>query len=495
VRDAKASVGLSKTRSAVLAVCDAATATGLGFATNGDLSVRLAGTAAGEGRQATDGAYGRDATVMNETLARCAKVLATQSAKAGSLLVQTLAPCITTCAPETTAKVDAAFTKAITTVSRSCTPADSISLVGTDVATYLATIRTGAQRVVNAFHPGFNPARSVVSPTPSTILSPGSLPANVDVVSLVGAVPHAGYVIDVSVAGLTSSFDSATNHFTRTISVRRRRCPPEGDRPVSLRSHTTLGTISTTANLHFNLASLAPSVVINAPTSGTITPAGSITISGQVLGNLSPGRRVDGRRERHVVQSQHGCVLDVGVARADGQRHRRDGAVDRARRPTPTRRRHEGRRARLGLRVPTGNFNRLNNSGFVHVQSVIESKLDPAFAPRSSSGCPSADTRSWFSTGTKSATVVGGSAHTVATTISINNLHLDADAGQRLHRALRRRERHHQRTGRSAPDAMGDLSASVDPMNVQVTFGRLRLGVGRIICSIGSFFTDARAES
>ena len=99
VRDAKASVALSKTRSAVLAVCDAATATGLGFVTNGDLSIRLAGTAAGEGRQATDGAYGRDATVMNETLARCAKVLATQSAKAAPFLVKTLAPGITTCAP------------------------------------------------------------------------------------------------------------------------------------------------------------------------------------------------------------------------------------------------------------------------------------------------------------------------------------------------------------------------------------------------------------
>src|SRR5262245_32553748 len=105
VRDAKASVALSKTRSVVLAVCDATAATGLGFANSGDLSVRVAGTAAGEGRQATDGAYGRDATVMSDTLARCAKVLATQSAKAGSLLVKTLAPCVTTCSPASTAKV------------------------------------------------------------------------------------------------------------------------------------------------------------------------------------------------------------------------------------------------------------------------------------------------------------------------------------------------------------------------------------------------------
>src|SRR5262249_46661890 len=163
LRDAKASVALSKTRSAVLAVCDTATATGLGFASNGDLSVRVAGTAAGEGRQATDGAYGRDATVMSDTLARCAKALAAQSAKAGSLLVKPLAPGVPPCGLATPAKVDTAFTKAATSVSRSCTPADLTSLVGTDLTTYLATVRAGAQRVVNAFHPGFNPALSVVS--------------------------------------------------------------------------------------------------------------------------------------------------------------------------------------------------------------------------------------------------------------------------------------------------------------------------------------------
>ena len=498
VRDAKASVALSKTRSTVLAVCDAATATGLGFATNGDLSVRLAGTAAGEGRQATDGAYGRDATVMSDTLSRCAKMLATQSAKVGALLVKTLAPCVTTCSPASTAKVDEAFTKAATSVSHSCAPADLTSLVGTDLNTYLATVRTGAQRVVNAFHPGFNPALSVVSPTPSTILSPGSLPTTVDVVSLVGAVPHAGYVIDVSVAGLASSFDAATNHFTRTISVPTPAVPAlKATVPVSLRSHTTLGTISTTANLHFNLASLAPSVVINAPTSGTITPAGSITISGQVLGNLpqadvltvggnatsfNPGT---GAFSTSVSLGQTVNVIDATVQSIGLGTSDTDSVVVM-----------KGAALGLGSRVPTGNFNRLNNSGFIHVQSVIESKLDPAFAPSQFVGMSFGGHEVLgFSTGTKSATVVGGGAHTVATTISINNLHLDADAGSGCTVHYDAANVTINAPADLLPDAMGDLSASVDPMNVQVTFlGDSASVSGGIICSIGSFFTDARAE-
>ena len=44
------------------------------------------------------------------------------------------------------------------------------------------------------------------------------------------------------------------------------------------------------------------------------------------------------------------------------------------------------------------------------------------------------------------------------------------------------------------PDSMGNLSASVDPMNVQVTFfGDSASVSGGILCSIGSFFSDARA--
>jgi hypothetical protein len=522
VRDAKAAVALSKARAVVLGACDMTTAIALGFTGNGPLSVRLPGVAAGEGRQVADGVFGRDATAMSDTLIKCAKTLVNASAKAGAFQVKTLSPCGASCDAGTIAKVDAAFTKATNSANKGCAPADVMTLVGTNLATYLAGVRTGAQRVVNAFHPGFNPALSVVSPTPSTILTPGSLPTSVEIESLVAGISMIpGYVIDVRVAGLVATFDPASKHFKRMISVPTPAVPVlKATVPVFLTAHTTLGTVSTTANLHFNLASLAPSVVINGPTTGTITPAGSITVSGQVLGNLPEadvltvaGNSVGFNPSTGAFSTSVTLAQEVNVIQATVQ------SIGLGTTDTDSVVVLKGNALGLGSRVPMGLFNRLNNTGFAHIKSVIEADLDPAFSPSNfvgrhfggtcsscggadcgfDSDCPSCSCTGGhvvlgFSTGTKSADVAASGAHTIMTTISINNFHLDVDVGSGCTA--------HYDAGNitiNAPADLvsnaGNLGALVDPMNVQVVFTSDGASVsGGFLCSLGSFFTDVRGQ-
>src|SRR5262249_13117476 len=172
-------------------------------------------------------------------------------------------------------------------------------------------------------------------------------------------------------------------------------------------------------------------VVVDWATSGTITPSGLITVSGQVRGSLPQADVLTvggnatsfnpstGAFSTSVALGQTVNVVDATVQSIGLGTSDTDSVVVL-----------KGNALGLGSRVPTGNFNRLNNSGFLHVPSVIESKLDPAFAPAQFVGMSFGGHKILgFSTGAKSAAVTGGGAHTVATTISIDNLHLDADAG------------------------------------------------------------------
>lgn len=425
-RDAKLQAKLASTRVAVQSVCDAATAAALGFASSGALAIRVAGTAAGEGRQVTDAVYGRTPAPLSSGDSACASVLAIQSGKAGKRLVKTLVPCGAACGPAQQATVDQAFATAATAINRRCTGAQVAALTGTDLATHLAATRLGAERVVAALAPGSNPLVSVVTPTPGTILVPPSLPATVDVAAKVLGVPHAGYVNSLEVAGNDTTFDDATSQFEHALLVPS----PPATLAIFLRARTTLGTVSTTANVRFNLGTLAPSVVITSPVSGTITGGSAVTVSGQVLGDLGeadillvdgaltsfdPGTGAFSRSVSLGAGSVH--IIEASVESLGLSTQNQDSVVVL-----------KGAALPLSLRVPGANSNRLNNSGFEDVEGVVQTMLEPAFAPANFIGDEAGGgTITAFSTGSKNANVFGAGVNTVTAEISINTFHLEVD--------------------------------------------------------------------
>jgi hypothetical protein len=79
----------------------------------------------------------------------------------------------------------------------------------------------------------------------------------------------------------------------------------------------------------------------------------------------------------------------------------------------------------LGLRVPNANFNRLNDSGFNDIESIIQAALDDAFAPSEFLGDEAAGgTICEFSTGSKTVNAEGAGANTAQAEISINSFHV-----------------------------------------------------------------------
>ena len=422
-RDAKIATKLARTRATLQVVCDGATATALGFASNGALAVRVAGTAAGEGRQAADAVFGRDPGLLSPSEKACASVLTTQAGKAGKKLVKTLVPCGAACGPAEQGIVDGAYANATTAINRRCTPTIVMALTGSDLATHLALMRAGAMRVVAAFAPGSNPVVSVVTPTPGTILVPPSLPASVDVAARVLGVPHVGYVNSVEVAGQGTTYDAVANLFEHTLLVPL----PPATLPVFVRARTTLGTFSTTASVRFNLGTLAPSVAITSPASGTITPAGSITVSGQVLGNLAEADvlTVDGALTSFNPTTG---AFSRSVTLGAGSVHIIEAAVQSLSLGTTNEDSVvilKGTALPLTSRVPNANFNRLNNSGFHDVEGVVQTMLEPAFAPANFIGqSAGGGTVTAFSTGAKDATVFGAGLNTVTAEISINSFHI-----------------------------------------------------------------------
>ena len=426
LRDARVQLKLSRARIAVQNACDPATAAALGFASSGALAIRLAGSAVGEGRQATDAVFDRDPGPLSGDEAACGAMLAVQAAKAGKKLIKTLIPCGATCGPSQQSIVDAAYATATTAINRRCSPSEVAALTGSDLATHLAAMRAGAQRVVAAMAPGSNPLVSVVTPAPGTIITPPALPASVDVAARVLGVPHAGYVNSVEAGGQPTTFDAGLNQFENTLSVPS----PPSIMPVFVRARTTLGTVSTTGTVRFNLGTLAPSIVITSPASGSITGGSSVVVSGQVLGNLAeadvllvdgaltsfdPGTGAFSRSVSLGAGSVH--IIEASVESLTLGSVDEDSVVVLRGTAWP-----------LGLRVPNANFNRLNNSGFSDVEGVIQTMLEPAFASANFIGRPAGDgTITDFDTGAKNANVFGAGVNTVTAEISINSFHLHVD--------------------------------------------------------------------
>lgn len=486
-RDAKNQGSLAKTRTGVLAGCDAATAVALGFADNGSLAVRVAGVAAGEGRGIADAIYGRDPAPLAPDLATCAKVLASQDGKAGKTLIKTLVPCGAVCGSTEQGKVDTAFARAAASIGKSCGPAQLAALVGGDLAAHLAAVRAGAQRVVASILPGVNPVVSVVAPAPGSILTPPGLPASVGVGAVVSNLPSAAYVTSLEVNGLPATFNPGNNRFERTLVV----STPKATVPLFLRARTTFGTVSTTGVLRFDLASVSPGVVITLPATGTITGAASVAVSGQVIGNRAaadvllvagaptPFNPSTGAFTTSVALGPQA----VNVVRATVQ------SVALGTADTDSTVVLRGSGLALGQRVPTANTNRLNNSGFVDVAGIIRPLLDAAFDPANFIGLALDDgTISQFSTGTKTSTVFAGGANTVTVRISINNFHVrvnDVGAGcDAVYDA-------NNILIDTQANLFGQLQVAVNTNAVTFTGDDGEL-IGGILCDLIDIFTDVR---
>lgn len=427
IRDAKIAGKLSKTRNAVLKACTESDAHALGFLSLDALAIQLAGAAAGEGRQVADSLYGRQPGALSAEEAKCANVIGAQVARAGKKAIKTLIKCGSLCGAPTQATVDAFFTAAEQKAGLRCTNGALASLVGGDLSGHVQAMQQGAQRVVDAMSPGLAPAVSVVAPSPGSIITPPGVPFSLDVTGIVANVPHAGYVNSFEIDGQEAAFVAGSDEFTRTVDVSN---PGGSALSVFLKARTTLGTVSTTANVNLNLGNVAPDVVITLPASGVITSGSSITVSGQVIGDLSAADvlLVGGQvTSFNPVSGSFSRTVSLGpgsVQTVEAEVH----SIALGTTNTDSIVVLKGIAQPLALRVPDANFNRLNNSGFVDVSALMQQMLDPAFAPANFIGMSaSGGTVTGFSTGTKTVTASGAGLHTVQAAFSIDDMHVAVD--------------------------------------------------------------------
>ncbi|MCK6553990.1 hypothetical protein L6Q96_05330 [Candidatus Binatia bacterium] len=373
LRDATVQTRLAATQMGLLKACSDSDATGFGFSSNDSMVARLAGFATGEGRQTTDAVFGREPGVLSDTQLRCASRIAKQAATAGKKMIKRLLKCGTGCTSGDTLAVNAAWVKAEANVNKRCAAADIATLVG-DIGTHLDTMRAGAQRVVNALTPGPNPGVTVVSPIAGTLITPPSLPAVVPVSATVSNVPHAGHVISMEVDDEDAPYNPGTGRFERSLSVAN---PQETLFTIPLRARTYISNVVGATNVRFNLGNLAPDVVIQSPATGTITGAGSIPLSGTIIGDLSKASvlLINGAATSfNPTTGEFSTTVPLGsssvqVVEAKVQSfglgtEKRDTIVVL-----------KGTAWPLTSRVPDGNSNRINNTGLGAIRNLILGEL------------------------------------------------------------------------------------------------------------------------
>jgi hypothetical protein len=487
-RDGKAATALSLTETALLASCDDATATGLGFVSNDALAVRVAGTTAGEGRQVSDSVYGRDATPLSPTTSKCAKAIVSRSTTAGRTLLKLETPCGASCDATVTGSVDAAFASASAKILRSCGPADLNVLVAGDLAGHLAAVHADAERVANAFHPAAGPVVSLAAPAPGTILTPPGLPAMVDLETVVANVPHASYVNSVTVNGFATTFDDVSSRFGRSLSL----STPKATVPVVFTARTTFGTVSGVGTLRFNLSGLAPGVLITAPPSGTITAGGSIGVAGQVIGNVAAADvlLLDGSPVAFdPMTGLFSTSVPIGPQAVNVIRATVE-SLTLGTSDTDSVVVLQGTALGLGSRVPGANSNRMNNSGLAHARSLVKTQLDQALAPSNFIGMGAGGgTIDAFSIGSSAADIFGGGANTVQLTLSLDNFHLHV-SGITFLGCTATYDAQNILVDAHV-DLVGQLQANIT--TTQVTFTNDDGSIGGI-CSLGGFLVDVRTD-
>lgn len=496
LRDAKVSSKLAKVRSTILSACSEAEATSIGFGSAGALAVAVAGAGNGEGRWTSDSVYGREPGPLSTDDKKCAATIASQAAKGGKVMIKKLMSCGSLCSPLDQLKVDSVWTKAEDKINAKCTAGSLAALVGGDLAAHMTGMRAGAQRVVDSLNPATSPVVTVVTPAPGTILTPGGVPFNVDISGAVSNVPHSGYVNSFEIDGQEATFDTVAEEFDRSVSV---TSPGGTNLSFFLEARTVFGTISTTANVNLNLGTLAPDVVITSPASGTITPTSPVTVGGQIIGDLAEADvlLVDGI----VTPFDPGTgVWSTSVALGAGSVHIVDAEVQSLGlgvSNTDTIVVLEGTALPLNLRVPDGNHNRLNNTGFDAVTSIIQGELEGAFDPAAFIGSPAAGGEvCGFSIGGTSADIFGAGPMAVQADIGITNFSIDVcdiDTGVLGITCDASYDASSVDISTQA-DLVGQLEVGSTSSSVTFTGSSAELS-GNIICDfVGLFITDLEAQ-
>ncbi len=501
LRDARIQTKLAKAQISLIAACgDSAAALGYGSASK--LAVGVSGAAAGEGREVIDSVYGRNSTVMTPSDEKCARIITAQTAHAAKKLIRTLGRCGDSCGSQDLDKVDQAFSRAENHISRGCTPAALAALTGGDLSTHMATVRDGAQRVVDSVHPGANPFVSLIEPTANQIISPPALPAIVSVAATMANLPHAGYVIDMMVnGGEPAAYNQSSGLFKTDISVPN---PQQTSFPITVRARTYRGVFTGTTNVKFNLGSLAPDVLITSPPTGTITDSSSTTVSGEVIGDLTKADVLlvggtltafdnsTGSFSTSVPLGADGVnIVEASVQSFGLGTTNKDSVVVL-----------KGAALPLTTRLPNANFNRLNNSGFAAVQDLILSALEDAFSPDHFIGMQvNGGTITEFSTGGFLATLRAAGSHAVTLSIDIPTFHLyvqNADSGAGFscdvdYDADNVNIFYSADLQPIPPDGNG-FEAITNSINVTFTNGNATLSGAGGLCALGGFFIDVEGS-
>jgi len=491
-RDAVLQTKLAKARTSITKFCDDVSTT-FGYATGGLMSVAVAGTAAGEGRQVTDEVFGRTPTALSADDGKCAKLATLAAAKAGKALVKTYIRCGATCTSVDDAKVDFAFQKAAEKIAFKCAPGAVTTMLDGDIAAYLQTVRDGADQVVAAMNGSLSPGVSVVTPTPNQLITPGGIPVDVAVSARVINVPHAGYVNSVEVNGIEAAFNDGTGDFDGTATF----VTPGTSKPIFVEARTTFGTKAGTVNVLFNLGNVAPGVLITSPTSGTVTGSSSITVSGQVFGDLAEADvllvggavttfdGITGAFSQSVTLSSDPVQfleaevqsLGLGTTNSDSVVVLRGTALP------------------LNVRVPDANFNRLNNTGFQNVSAIIASELASQFDPSNFIGTSAGGgTITAFSTASQNINVFGAGANTAQAEITINGFHVGVSGIDAVLGTCDAVYDASQVSITVQADLVGQLVASVT--NTVVTFtGTSADLTGGVFCDfVNLFLTDLESD-
>src|SRR5262249_32119677 len=156
-----------------------------------------------------------EASLMSANQLKCASLIAKQVKSAGKKYIKTLMTCGQFCSALDQMTANSGFDSATTRITGSsyCDAATLSALLPGGLNSHITTVKAGAQRAVNGLTPGANPVVSSFSPLPGTVLNPLSLPANVQVLSVVSNVPHAGYVSQVEINGAVATYNQLSGRF------------------------------------------------------------------------------------------------------------------------------------------------------------------------------------------------------------------------------------------------------------------------------------------
>jgi hypothetical protein len=286
LRDAALQGIIAKGAAKLLAKCEANTA-GWGFSSVSELAGQHAGNAAGEGRHLVDLVYGRDPVPLSKDEQKCADALVAKSATAVKKMVKLAIPCAPNCNSAVQAYADSFFDGAGAKIAKVCSTAAIGSLVGGDLAAFLAEAKASAQRLAESRTKKANPVVNVLTPELNALFEPASVPASIDTAAVLANVGSQAYVTSLEVNGHPATYNPVTNRFEHDLLVTSLQSP---NFPILFKMRTTRGTLIGSGNLKISLEGISPHVKILSPQSGSISAANSVDVVGKVynLANAGP---------------------------------------------------------------------------------------------------------------------------------------------------------------------------------------------------------------